>query len=116
MREVSIVAIIIGKLRLPTEITILIFSVNPKIITAHCSIFFEVNVMPCFISSIVAKAGKIAVTIIPIRMAKTGAPITSKEKFPILRSAKNVDMAATITAKTNPLPLFLIKFIVPPEW
>jgi hypothetical protein len=116
IRDVSMVAIIMGKLRLPTEITILIFRVNPKMMTAHCSIFLEVNVTPCLISSLVAKAGNMAVTIIPIRMAKTGAPITSKEKFPILKSAKNVDMAATITAKTNPFPLFLIKFIVPPKW
>ena len=87
------------------------FKENPKMITAYCRIFFEVKVTPAFALSDEARVGKIAVIIIPIIIEKTGAPIISKEKEPIVRFDRNVEIAATRAAITIPGPLVFIKFI-----
>ncbi len=108
MSDVAIVEIITGRDWLPTDKTVLIFRENPKIITAYCNIFFDVNVTPAFIESEDAKLGKNAVIIIPIIMANTGAPMISKEKEPILRLERIVEVAATAAAIAIPRPLFLI--------
>jgi hypothetical protein len=110
--EVATVDIIIGKLFPPTASTVLIFSVKPNIITAHCNIFFEVNVIPALIFSFEASFGNIAVIIIPNTIENTGAPITSNEKSPTFRPAKNVDIPAIIAQIIIPTEFFLRKFIV----
>ena len=66
--------------------------------TAYCNIFFDVNVTPAFIDWDEAKLGEIAVIIIPITMANTGAPIISKENVPIFKPDRNVEIAATMPA------------------
>ena len=109
--DVAMVEIITGSDWPPTDITVLMFSENPKIITAYCKIFFDVNVMPAFMLSEGANFGNSAVIIIPIMIAKTGAPITSKEKFPMVRPDRKVETAATVAAIAIPGPLDFINSI-----
>ena len=106
-KDVAIVEIITGSDWPPTDNTVLIFNENPKMITAYCKIFFEVKVIPAFILFDGARVGNIAVISIPIIIAKTGAPIISKEKEPISRPDKKVETAATATAINIPGPFVL---------
>ena len=67
--------------------------------------------MPDFILSDDAKLGIIAVIIIPMMIANTGAPIISKEKEPNFRSDRNVETAATTAAIKIPRPFVFTKSI-----
>ena len=84
---------------------------KPRIITAHCKIFFEVKVTPCFILSPEESFGKTSVIIIPISIANTGAPTTSKLNEPILSFAKKVDSPAIKAHTKIPGDFFFINSI-----
>jgi len=114
-KDVEMVAMMTGRHFVPTDTMVPKFRENPRMITAHCRIFFEVNLIPVASLFEVEKFGFIKVTIIPIRMAKTGAPMISKEKPDTLKLENRVAIAAIIRHVRIPNPFFLKKVIVKPH-
>ena len=110
-KEVVMVHTMTGRLFAPTAAMVPRFRENPRMITAHCRIFLDVNLIPSFNVSLAASFGQINVIIIPIRIPNTGAPIISKEKLPAWILHKRVAMAASTIHRPIPNPFFLIKFI-----
>jgi hypothetical protein len=109
--DVRIVDMITGRLLVPTFAIVPRFSENPRIITAHCKIFFEVNLIPFFSRSFDDNEGNKSVISIPVSIEKTGAPITSNENEPVESLERNVDIAAIIMHNPTPQNLFLINVI-----
>ena len=101
-----------GKLCAPTLAMVPRFKENPKMMTAHCKIFLDVNLIPSFILSSDASLGRQSVINIPNKIAKTGAPMTSIEKLPMDNLASTVAMAAMTVQITMPSPFFFKKIIV----
>ena len=102
--DVAIVETIIGKDCLPVFKMVDKLSPNPKRITAYCRIFFDVKVIPLciFVLSFIIK-----VKIIPIKIAKTGPPITGKS-FP--KSQEGTEIARH-NKSPNPLSLIKVNFL-----
>ena len=109
--DTRIVEIITGNDCAPTFAIVPKLRLKPRIITAHCKIFFEVKVTPCFILSLDESFGKMSVIIIPINIANTGAPTTSKLNEPILSFAKKVDSPAIKAQITIPGAFLFINSI-----
>ena len=97
--DIEIVPIMTGRLFAPTFAIVLRFSENPSMTTAHCNIFFEVNLIPPDSAERPASLGNISVSIIPRSIAITGAPIRSNENPPMFIPPASVATAA-ITAHT----------------
>ena len=75
--DVVIVATIMGSERAPTRAIWERLRPKPNRITAYCKIFLEVNLIPGANGNAASSLINSASTI-PMRMAKTGPPITSK--------------------------------------
>lgn len=73
-KEAEIVDKIIGRDARPTFAIVVRFNPKPNRMTAYCNIFFDVNQIP---SDTLDLSFMISVRIIPIRIAMTGAPMTS---------------------------------------
>ena len=97
--DIEIVPTITGRLFAPTCAIVLKFSEKPRITTAHCRIFFDVNFIPPVSDARLASFGNTSVSIIPRSIAITGAPISSKENPPMLIPPVSVATAA-MTAHT----------------
>ena len=92
--DIEIVPTITGRLFAPTCAIVLKFSEKPRITTAHCRIFFDVNFIPPDSDVRLASFGNTSVSIIPRSIAITGAPISSKENPPMLIPPVSVAAAA----------------------
>ena len=102
---------IIGKDCLPVSTITLRFRPKPKRMTAHCSIFFDVNLIPFFRFECSDREGMNRVISIPIKIANTGAPITSNEKDPAFKEASRVEIPAIRVQSIIPGSLWRKKFI-----
>ena len=111
INDVAMVSIITGRLCPPTFAIVPRFKEKPRIMTAHCKIFLDVNLTPSFSCSLFTSPSLIKVIIIPIKMENTGAPMTSKEKPPTDRVAKKVATPAIIAHNKIPIPFDLTNFI-----
>ena len=77
MSDVAMVETMMGREVAPTRAICPRLRPNPKRMTAYCKIFFEVNLTPgC--SGAVAFAGTASASTMPMRIANTGPPTTSK--------------------------------------
>ena len=116
MSEVEIVDRIIGRLAAPTLAISDRFKPKPSSITAYCSTFFEVYVMPgCMLSG----GRRMAVMTMPAKMANTGPPTmgralpSSQQGMAISRhSAVPGAIFLNIVIKTS-LSLVLFRTILP---
>lgn len=109
--DVETVQIITGKLFAPTTAMVLRSSEKPRIITAHCNIFLDVNLIPPANVDYFARVGEISEIIIPVIIANTGTPISSNENPP-MPNIHIISAKAAIIAQSNiPPQFFLINVI-----
>lgn len=116
MSEAETVHIMTGKLFAPTTAIVFKLSENPRIITAHCKIFLEVNLIPPTSIGVCVNFGDMSEIIIPIKIEITGTPTSSRENLPMLSVHKNSASAAITAHNSMPPQFFLINVInIPPK-